>query len=335
MIGVIAEFSPFHNGHKYFLEQVKNIAQEQAIIVVMSGMYTQRGQKAVLSAVDRANIALKYGADLVIELPFFYATQSADYFAYGAVKLLNMFKVSQIICGSESNNLEKLIKITTNPIQNKNFQKTYGKLVINEQLKPNDILTYSYYKAIQQVNKQIKLTTIKRIGNFHHNQNNAKFKSASEIRELFKKQKFATIANYVPKETLEKLIENKLKTNDFDFEYLKRIIINFSAKQLEQLHQIDEGLGQLLKTKIKIASNLEELRNALKVKHLTVNKVNRMLLSIWLNYTKKDHVQLLNESLYLEVLGYNQKGQQILKSLKNKPQKTKKHYELINKLKYE
>ena len=89
MIGVIAEFSPFHNGHKYFLEKIKEKYPNESVVIIMSKNYTQRGEKAILNELIRSEVALECGADLVLELPFWYSTQSAHVFAKGAINILN------------------------------------------------------------------------------------------------------------------------------------------------------------------------------------------------------------------------------------------------------
>ena len=106
--GIICEYNPFHNGHIYHLEKVKELNKDNCIILVMSSYFMQRGEVNILNKWDRTSIALKYGVDIVIELPFAFATQSADIFAYGAVSLLNHLKVDNLVFGTESNNVEML-----------------------------------------------------------------------------------------------------------------------------------------------------------------------------------------------------------------------------------
>ena len=110
-VGIICEYNPFHNGHIYHLEKVKDLAKDEPIILVLSGNFTQRGNVSIIEKYDKAKIALDYGVDLVIELPFPFATQSSDFFAKGSVKLLNELKCNKLIFGSESNNVNDLTNL--------------------------------------------------------------------------------------------------------------------------------------------------------------------------------------------------------------------------------
>ena len=105
-IGLIAEYNPFHNGHMYQLKKIKELYPDSTIILILSGNFTQRGDVSIIDKWKKTSIALKAGVDLVIELPFPFATQSADYFSYGAITLLEHLKVEKLVFGSESDNLE-------------------------------------------------------------------------------------------------------------------------------------------------------------------------------------------------------------------------------------
>ena len=105
IIGVIAEYNPFHNGHKYHIETIKKIYPDSLIVCVLNGYFMQRGEISVLTKEDKTRIALENDIDIVVELPFIYGTQASDIFAYNSVKILNEFKVDHIIFGSETNNI--------------------------------------------------------------------------------------------------------------------------------------------------------------------------------------------------------------------------------------
>ena len=107
-VGIIAEFNPFHYGHKYFIDKIKNIFPDYIIICVMSGNFTERGDVSIINKWDKTKIALNNGIDIIIELPYFYATQSADYFAYGALSILNEMNIDYIVFGSECDDINKL-----------------------------------------------------------------------------------------------------------------------------------------------------------------------------------------------------------------------------------
>ena len=122
-IGIIAEYNPFHNGHLYHIKKIKEKYQDSTIILVMTGNYTERGDVAIIDKWKRTEIALKYGIDLVIELPYPFATQSADYFSYGGISLLEKLKVDRVIFGSESDNIEDLQIIAKTQLNNEEFDK--------------------------------------------------------------------------------------------------------------------------------------------------------------------------------------------------------------------
>ena len=184
-IGIIAEYNPFHNGHLYHLNQIKEKYKDYTIILVMTGNFTERGDVAIIDKWKRKDIALNYGIDLVIELPFPFATQSADFFAYGAITLLEKLQVEKVIFGSESNNIKDLELIAKTELENdlfNNLVSLYSKMGYNyptalskslEDLTnikidtPNDLLGISYIKTILKHNYNIKYETIKRINNYH------------------------------------------------------------------------------------------------------------------------------------------------------------------------
>ena len=119
-IGIIAEFNPFHNGHKYFIEKIREeVGNEPTIISVISSSFVQRGQGAVLTKWDRANLALDNGIDLVIELPFVFACQNAEVFAKGAVKTLSLVGIDTLYFGREVNNSLRFLDISKKISANK------------------------------------------------------------------------------------------------------------------------------------------------------------------------------------------------------------------------
>ena len=105
IIGIIAEYNPFHKGHLYQINKIKELYPESIIIVITSSSFCQRGEISILNKWDKTAIALENGIDLVLELPFVFSSQSADIFAKGALKVLNELKITKLVFGSESNDL--------------------------------------------------------------------------------------------------------------------------------------------------------------------------------------------------------------------------------------
>ena len=120
-IGIIAEYNPFHNGHVYQINKIKEKYPNDIIILIMTGNFTERGEVTIIDKWSRTEIALNHGIDLVIELPYPFATQSADYFAYGGITLLEALKVDRLIFGSESNDIDTIKTIASIQIENKDF----------------------------------------------------------------------------------------------------------------------------------------------------------------------------------------------------------------------
>ena len=169
--GIIVEYNPFHNGHLHHINEIKKMFPNNIIVAVMSGNFTQRGDASIIDKWNKTNIALEYGVDIVIELPFQYATQSADIFAKGSLEILNALNVDNIVFGSETNNIDVLYKYANNILnseiklkKNESYPANLFKQKIN---KPNDILGISYIKEIIKNNYNINVCTIKRESNYH------------------------------------------------------------------------------------------------------------------------------------------------------------------------
>ena len=219
-IGIIAEYNPFHNGHLYHLSKIKELYPDHTIVLVMSGNFTERGDVSIIDKWKKTEIAKKAGIDLIVELPFPFATQSADYFSYGAITLLEHLKVERVIFGSESNNIEDLSLIAETQLNNEDFDKLvkiYSKFghnyptALSLALKdltgkvittPNDLLGISYIKTIKKNNYKIIPETIKRTSDYH-NVSLLEHSSATAIREALKGKQ--DVSAYVPEITHEYL----------------------------------------------------------------------------------------------------------------------------------
>ena len=326
-IGIIAEYNPFHNGHLYHINKIKELYPDHSIVLVMTGNFNERGIPSLLDKFKRTNIALTHGVDLVIELPYPFATQSADYFAYGAITLLEKLNVERLVFGSESDNVEDLELIAKTQINNPEFErlvKIYSKFgnnyptaVSNALLDltgkkidtPNDLLGVSYIKTILKNNYKIKYETIKRINNYHDLELNDEYSSATAIREALKNHK--SIEKEVPKDTLKYYTD--LHFIDDYFDILKYKII--TENDLSIYNTVEEGIDKLLKKKINEANSYDELIKLVKSKRYTYNKISRMLLHILCNFTK-EKANLFKDISYIRILGFNDTGKSYLNSVK-------------------
>ena len=325
-IGLIAEYNPFHNGHLYQIQEIKKKYPDYAIVVVMTGNFTERGDVSIIDKFKRTEIALNNGVDLVIELPYPFATQSADIFAYGGVTILEKLNVEKIVFGSESDNLEDLKTIAETQINNDEFDKLvkiYSKfgnnyptaisnavydLTNKKVITPNDLLGVSYIKTILKNNYKIEPITIKRIDNYHDKEL-SDISSATAIREALKNNK--SINNQVPDNSLNYL--DDLHFIDDYFDILKYKVL--TENDLSIYSDIEEGIDNLLKKEILNSNNYDELILNIKSKRYTYNKIKRMLLHILCNFTKEKR-NLFKDISYIRILGFNDIGRSYLNSVK-------------------
>ncbi len=325
-IGLIAEYNPIHNGHIYQIKEIKRLYPDSIIILITNSYFTQRGDISIINKWDKTKIALDNNIDLVIELPFPYATQSADIFAKGALKILNFLQIDTLIFGSESNDINKLKKLASTQLNNKKYDekvKTYLNQGINyptamsNSLKdilgyttssPNDLLGISYIKEIIRNNYKINTVSIKRTIDYHSKIASKKIASATLIRTLIREKK--DITNYIPKYQTDYLYQN-LSLESY-FPYIKYKII--TSTNLAIYKTVDEGIENRINKVINSVNSWKELVEKIKNKRYTYNKINRMLIHILTNFTK-DESNNLNID-YIRVLGFSQKGRLYLNQIK-------------------
>ena len=315
-VGIICEYNPFHYGHLYHIKKIKELYPNANIILVLSGWICERGDLSVMDKFKKAEIALNYGVDLVVELPFKYM-QSADYFAKGSMSILNKLKCDTIVFGSECNDVDKLYNIANIQINNNkldNLVKKYVNKGINyptalaKSIKellgytidtPNDLLGISYIKEIIKNNYNIKPITIKRTSNFNSKEIEGKITSSTSIRELLRYGK--DIKDYVPKETYN-LLNNPIFLDDY-FDYIKYKII--STDDLTIYSSIDDKLNNRIHKFINESNSLEDLILNIKNKSYTYNRIKRIITYILFSITKEDvsnlkldYIKILKEKIF-------------------------------------
>lgn len=317
VVGIIVEYNPFHNGHIHHIAETKKISKADILVAVMSTSFNMRGEIAPFDKFIKTEIALKYGIDLIIELPFIYTNQSSELFAYSSIYLLNKLGIDEIYFGSESNDInyiQKMAKLLDSKEYNETLKKylsnsypTAHMLALHElNLKPitsNDMLGIDYVRAINKLNSKIIPHTIKRINSNYNDlfPTDNSFSSARAIRNLNK------IEAYVPNEVNQIFItQGFLKNQDF-FELLKYKLLftNFN-----EILGFDDNLAGLFKnTDINQYDDIEKLVS----KKYTRSRINRLLLNILFNI-KKDY-PITNPS-YIRILGMNSAGQLYLNKIK-------------------
>ncbi len=319
-IGIICEYNPFHNGHLYHINKIKELYPDSLIILVLNGYFLERGEISILSKEAKTKIALANNIDIVLELPVIFGTQSADTFAKYSLKILNNFNVNKIIFGSESNNID-LIKEIANKQLNKDFDekiKIYldkginyptalaKALNINFDFTPNDLLGISYVKAIIKNNYNIEPICIKRTSDYHDKISNDYIVSATNIREKIKNNE--DISKYIPINIKDFI--NNINYNNY-FKLLKYKIN--TDLYLNNYLDVDEGIEYRLKEFINKSNNIEDFITYIKTKRYTYNKINRMFIHILLNFLKSDNQDLE----YIKILGFNKKGKKYLNKIKD------------------
>lgn len=328
-IGIICEYNPFHNGHLYHLNKIKEMFPEHKIVLVMSGNFTQRGDASVINKWDKTDIALHFGVDLVIELPFVFATQGADIFARASIEILDKIGVDYLVFGSESNDVKKLTELAKIQVNNKEYDKlvkeylddgvNYPTALSNALTDltetkintPNDTLGLTYIREIIKQKSKIKPITIKRNNDYNARELEDFYSSATSIRLALKNSD--NIKNQVPEYTT-RFLDKKLFFIDDYFNLLKyNIMIN---DRLDEIQTVDEGIENRVRKYIIQAKSLDDLILKVKTKRYTYNKLNRMFTHILCNFTKGEASSFKNIE-YIRILGFNNNGRQIIKDIKN------------------
>lgn len=327
--GIICEYNPFHNGHLYHLNKVKELFPNDTIILVMSSHFLQRGDSSLINKWDKTEIALNYGVDVVIELPFVFSSQGADIFAKGAIEILKSLNVEHLVFGSESFDTDLLKKIAKTQIENPLFDKKVEEYVntgmnyptamakaveniLSVKLdKPNDLLAISYIKEIIKQKANIEPVSIKRTNDFHSLKLEEEIASATSIREALKNNQ--DVSKYVPFLT-NTFLKKEISFIDNYFELLKYKIIS-EINNLNIYQTVDEGIENRIKKYIYKSNNLDELITNIKTKRYTYNKIKRMLTHILCSYTKEE-ANRTKKSEYIRVLGFNSKGRKYLNLIK-------------------
>ncbi len=335
---IVSEYNPFHNGHKYHLEQTRNIGVTH-LIAIMSGNFIQRGSASMFSKYAKAKMALMSGIDLVIELPIIWSTASAEKFAYGAVTLANSLGcINYLSFGSECGDINKLKKIASimsnNTINNElkknlncgfNFAKSIQNALNSTQTPelanilnfPNNILGIEYIKSLYKTNSNISPITIKRKYGQHNSKNlSGKFTSASAIREqlLLNKNINSFIPNAVSKIIQEEINKGYAPANILNAE---RAIISklrcMTKYNLRLLPNVNEGLENRLYNAIHLSTSIDELYSMVKTKRYHYSRIRRIILHAFLEiYDNLYSMQIP----YIRILGFNNRGKEILKVAK-------------------
>ena len=351
VLGLITEYNPFHNGHLYHLERSKEVTGCDAVVCVMSGNFIQRGLPALINKWARTEMALSNGVDLVIELPVYYAVSSAEFFAYGSIKILDSFGIVSSICfGSENGDIEPLSAVA-NVLVNQpesfreklvdylskglsfpsarslalqsSFKESRSNLadqiesIINQ---PNNILGIEYLKALNKLKSHIAPYTIERHkAGYNSISQHDNIASATAIRDMLKENNIKSIQQVVPKsafEILDREIEEgrgPIFLNAFDTSVISEIRKS-SPENLRAITDVSEGMENRIKKAGQISGTLEELLANIKTKRYTLTRLQRILIHLLLGLTQQTMQSFNIEGgpLYARVLGFSSKGRELL-----------------------
>lgn len=317
-VGLITEYNPFHNGHKYHIEEAKRLTCADAAVVVMSGDFVQRGTPAITDKFIRAKAAVLGGADLVFELPTCFATASAEFFAEGAVQLLDRLGAVDYVCfGSECGDISVLSSIADilldepdifkESLQNKlrsgsNFAKARAEAFAEcypeytEIIKsPNNILGIEYIKAIKKTGSRLIPCTIIRKGNDYHDDTcNYELSSATAIRKLINNASFESIADYVPENVTglyQNAINKSLPITEDDFSqmlYFKLLSDINNNIPLSSYFEINDELANRILKLLPEYKGFADFAMLLKNKSLTYSRICRALTHVLLGIEASD-----------------------------------------------
>ena len=347
---IISEYNPFHEGHKYHMENTKKITNSDYTIVIMSGDFTQRGTPAIIDKYARTKQALLNGADLVLELPVAFATSSAEGFACGAVSILNKLGiVDHLVFGSEAGNIDSINDVAeflshetpvfTERLQNYlkqgfPFPKARA-LVLKEQFpnldenflsSSNNILGIEYCKALKIFSSHIKPITITRKDNLYndeHLSDNGKLSSATSIRNVLHTcSNFDELTSHMPENSLTIIKENwntstPIATNDFSL-LLKYKLLLENKDSLVQYLDVTSDLADRIYNNLNQFTDYESFCNLLKTKELTFSRISRCLLHILLDIKKSEYENIKNNEYgqYARILGFRKEASSLLHEIK-------------------
>lgn len=316
--GIITEYNPLHNGHIYHIQKTKELTKCDLLICVMSGHFVQRGEPTIIDKWTRTESALNSGIDLVLELPYPFVVQSAKHFANASVRILELAGCTDIVFGSESNDIESLTLMADLPInvdgikENLNmgmgYPKAYG--LVQGSFHPNDILGIAYLKAINET--KMKAHCIQRTNHYHDEDLNHSIASATAIRKALKEGKDISLFTPIFKELSN---QKNIFWEDY-FNYIKTKILTINKEDLQTIFLMDEGLENHFKKQIKHSDTFEEFMNNCIGRRYTRARIQRACVHL-LTHTKRLDIPKLESLNSIRVLGFNSKGRSYLKSLRD------------------
>ena len=348
-IGIVAEYNPFHNGHLYQIEEIKKrMGKDTLIVAVVSGDFVQRGEFSYFDKWQKTEMALNHGVDIVVELPLYYSVQNAEIFSRMSTKILDYFELDFQVFGAEEENikvLDRIIGLQEREDYKKNLMElmkkgnsysTSQKLALSEYgygdaVKSNNILALEYMRTMKRENLGIKPYIIKReISDYNEieiEEERKSIASASFIRgEMLKNngnpeniRKFISEKTYeilkrfyISDRTDDEQLEWKNLKNSM-FKFLKYKLLMETKNEIIKIYDMNDEIYARIYRGVSKSKTYEVFLKEVKSRNFSIKRIERIVLNILLNITKKSVDFKLD---YIRILGFNQKGQEYLKQLK-------------------
>ena len=347
VLGIIAEYNPFHNGHLYQIEEAKKQTGAEYVVAIISGNFTQRGNTSLINKWAKAQMALENGVDIVLELPTIYSISSAENFAEGAIKILDSLKIVDTLCfGTETADFAALNNIA-NVLHNEpkeyiailnhelgkgisypkarenalmmylNDIKRYANILSGS----NNILAIEYLKALKRLKSDMIPFSIQRKKVYYNDERIIdEFASSTAIRKLIATEQYAEVRKVVPMSSYM-LLKEKIEKGNYVIDIIKfekEILYNLrkmTVKQIAELPDVTEGLEYAIKNAANSCNSLLELVNIIKSKRYTQTRIQRILVYALLGITKKDMANARKVIPYARVLGFNKNGREMLSDI--------------------
>ncbi len=346
VLGIISEYNPFHKGHLYHLEESRKASNADFVVSVMSGNFVQRGEPAMADKWLRAKAAVESGVDLVIELPFVFACNSAEYFAYGGVSILDgLGCVDALSFGSENGNIDELLEIAKLLVEEPedlkkalkkhldagvSYAKAWENALEENHVKnaptvlrgPNNILALEYLKVMLKTYSPMEPITIPRIGTHHNSEEiGDDYSSATALRKKYYDQgslegldQFMPDSSYKNYARIKESVDIQLKDL---FPVVTAQILKASRNELRNILSVTEGLENKIKNEIRNAENMDELIEKINSKRYANTKIQRMMVHILANLDKDTMQHIMeNRIIYARILAMNDNGAKLLKIIK-------------------
>lgn len=353
VLGIIAEYNPFHNGHLYHIKKSIEETGASSVICVMSGNFVQRGNTSIVDKWTKTKMALANGVDLVLELPTIYSVSSAENFAEGAIRLLDSLKIVDTISfGMEAKDIASLNNIAnvlyTEPKEyttilehelrkGVSFPKARENAVImylndikqyaNILTGSNNILAIEYLKAIKKLKSKLNPIGIRREKVLYNDEIIIDdFASATAIRKMIATGQFSDIQKVMPKSSYA-LLADELRKGHYVLDlskFQKEIIYNLrkmSVEEIAQLVDVSEGLENAIKNAANSSNNLVDFVNIVKSKGYTQTRIQRILIYALLGITNSKMLAFKKAVPYARVLGFNENGKQLISQIAKKNKK--------------